>query len=143
MRPKGCFEEWVVERLADDTVAWLGLDGAQNLPPRCERLELVTNRARVLNEKDRASALSYAQGQTIDTFDDGKQVVLRPATEKALLHVDYQKHVHGHTSSFVWRHNGPALSGRRWTPRSPHQHTRRAARLLDRNNLTIFAVSPA
>jgi len=29
-------------------------------------------------------------------LDDGKQVVLRLAREKALLHVDHQQHVHGH-----------------------------------------------
>src|SRR5438128_12220995 len=117
MRLKGCLEERVVERLADEAFTWLGLDGAQKLPPRCERLELVTNRARVLNEKDRASALSYAQGQTIDTLDDSKQVVLRPAREKARLHVDHQQHVHCHTSSFVCRLT-PAVSRCRKPERS-------------------------
>src|SRR5204862_183929 len=99
-------------RLADDAVAWLGLDGAQELPARCARLELVTSGTRVLNVDDRASAVSYAHGQTIDALDDGRQVVLRPATEKTLLHVDHQQDVHDHT---------PRSSARQSPLRSAHR----------------------
>jgi len=93
---KGGFEERVVERLADDTVARLGLDGCQKVPPRRERLKVVTNWPCVLKKNDGSASPSHPHGQTIDTLDDGKKVVLRGASEQALLHVDDQQDVHCH-----------------------------------------------
>src|SRR5262245_50249868 len=43
IRPKRSAEEWIVQRLADDTVARVGVDRGQQAPSRCEWLKLVTN----------------------------------------------------------------------------------------------------
>jgi hypothetical protein len=51
------------------------------VPPRRERLKVVTNWRCVLNKNDRTASPSLPHGQTIDTLDDGKKVVLRRASD--------------------------------------------------------------
>src|SRR5262245_61304642 len=94
IRLKGGAEEWIVQRLADDTVAWFGVDRAQKVPSGCEWLEVVASWSCVLNKEHRPTGAAHPQSQAIDSLDDSDEIVLRCASQKALLHVNDQEHVH-------------------------------------------------
>ena len=59
IRLKGGPKEWIVQRLADDTVATFGVDSGQQTPSRCEWLKVVANRPCVLNKENRPADAAY------------------------------------------------------------------------------------
>ena len=65
------------------------------MPPRRERLKVVTTWACVLNKKDRSAAPSHPHGQMIDTLDDGKKGSVHYPSDQSVPGLTRQLKEHG------------------------------------------------
>src|SRR5262249_46288874 len=99
--PAERLEEWIIERLLDDTVAWLPFDGAQQLPARCAWLEVVADGAGVLNEGHRAATRAHTLSEARRSKPCCMSITSSTSTGVSIVQV-------------VARRNGRC--GRRYTP---------------------------
>src|ERR1041384_1357602 len=83
---------WKPSAAAERIVASTPRSVAHPATSRRAWLEVITGWPCMLNDEHRPSGVSHPPRETIDTVDDGDEVVLRRAPQKALLHVDDQEH---------------------------------------------------